>query len=148
MHCVDLGESFPTSICLQKSASIQPRTSPSKFGGKFNSIFICVLRHERCSPRLRERRPENGALPRHQGFSSHTCWLRLENAPFWRHRYHCHFREKRLVIAFLHEIGTTLEAAKCFAILILMENEISLADNCTFLAEREEVFSLRNGENF
>ena len=34
MHCVDLGESFPTRIYLQKSASIQPRTSPSKFGGK------------------------------------------------------------------------------------------------------------------
>ena len=31
VHCVDLGESFPTSIYLQKSASIQPRTSPSKF---------------------------------------------------------------------------------------------------------------------
>ena len=37
MHCVDLGESFPTRIYLQKSASIQPRTSPSKFGGE-NSI--------------------------------------------------------------------------------------------------------------
>ena len=31
VHCVDLGESFPTSIYLQKSASIQPRTSPYKF---------------------------------------------------------------------------------------------------------------------
>ena len=37
VHCVDLGESFPRSIYLQKLASIQPRTSPSKFGGK-NSI--------------------------------------------------------------------------------------------------------------
>ena len=45
MHCVDLGESFPTSISLQKSASIQPRTSPSKFGGKCNSLFICLLSH-------------------------------------------------------------------------------------------------------
>ena len=27
----------------QKSASIQPRTSPSKFGGKFNSIFTSLL---------------------------------------------------------------------------------------------------------
>ena len=34
VHCVDLSESFPTRIYLQKSASIQPRTSPSKFGGK------------------------------------------------------------------------------------------------------------------
>ena len=44
MLCVDLGESFPTSIYLQKSASIQPRTSLSKFGGKFNSLFIRLLR--------------------------------------------------------------------------------------------------------
>ena len=28
---------------MQKSASIQPRRSPSKFGGQFNSIFICLL---------------------------------------------------------------------------------------------------------
>ena len=45
MHCVDLGESFPTRIYLQKSASIQPRTSPSKFGGKiqFNrSETLCA----------------------------------------------------------------------------------------------------------
>ena len=31
VHFVDLGESFPTSIWLQKSASIQPRTSSAKF---------------------------------------------------------------------------------------------------------------------
>ena len=31
MHCVDLGESFPTNIWLQKLASRQPRTSPVKF---------------------------------------------------------------------------------------------------------------------
>ena len=43
VHSVDLGESFPTSIYLQTSASIQPRTSLSKFGGKFNSLFIRLL---------------------------------------------------------------------------------------------------------
>merc|ERR1712147_128078 len=45
VHCVDLGESFPTRIYLQKSASIQPRTSPSKFGGKiqFNIHFTPYL---------------------------------------------------------------------------------------------------------
>ena len=47
VHCVDLGERFPTSIYLQKSASIQPRTSPSKFGGKFNSLVICLLSDDR-----------------------------------------------------------------------------------------------------
>ena len=45
-HCVDLGESFPTSIFLMKLASIQPRTSPLKCGRKFNSIFIRLHRHE------------------------------------------------------------------------------------------------------
>ena len=30
LHCVDLGESFPTSIHLQNLASTQPRTSPVK----------------------------------------------------------------------------------------------------------------------
>ena len=34
---------IPTSIYLQKSASIQPRKSLSKFGGKFNSSFIRLL---------------------------------------------------------------------------------------------------------
>ena len=31
VHCVDLGESFPTSIHLQNLASIQPRTSSPRF---------------------------------------------------------------------------------------------------------------------
>ena len=31
VHWMDLGESFPTNIWLQKSDSIQPRTSPVKF---------------------------------------------------------------------------------------------------------------------
>ena len=41
VHCVDLDESFPTSIYLQSLASIQPRTSPKKFGktGKRTSKF-------------------------------------------------------------------------------------------------------------
>ena len=43
VHCVDLGESFQTHIYLQNLASIQPRTSPSKFGVKFNSLFIWLL---------------------------------------------------------------------------------------------------------
>ena len=50
VHCVDLGESFPTRIYLQKSASIQPRTSPSKFGGKFNSTFTSLLRGDSLPP--------------------------------------------------------------------------------------------------
>ena len=37
VHCVDLGESFPTRIYSQKSASIQPRTEPLEVWGG-NSI--------------------------------------------------------------------------------------------------------------
>ena len=37
MHCLELGESFPTSIYLQNSASIQPRTSPVKFARSSNA---------------------------------------------------------------------------------------------------------------
>ena len=33
VHCVDLGDSFATSIYLQNLASWQPRTSPVKFAG-------------------------------------------------------------------------------------------------------------------
>ena len=56
MRHVDLGESFPTSIYLQNSASIQPRTSPSKFGRKFmkfmkfNSLFIRLLSKDGPTP--------------------------------------------------------------------------------------------------
>ena len=46
MHCVDPGESFPTRIYLQKSASIQLRTSPSKFGRNYSILFIRVLTGE------------------------------------------------------------------------------------------------------
>ena len=56
MHCVDLGESFPTHIYLQNLASIQPRTSPFKFARSprtdtpgatflahyFNTFFIFI----------------------------------------------------------------------------------------------------------
>ena len=48
VHCVGLGESFPTSIYLQKSASIQPRTSHLIFiilSASRDLIFI-----ERSSP--------------------------------------------------------------------------------------------------
>ena len=37
MHCVDLGESFPTHIYLRSLASIQPRTRPVKFARSSNA---------------------------------------------------------------------------------------------------------------
>ena len=46
MHCVDLGESFPTRIYLQKSASIQPRTSPPKICKNFRKMHFrrCIFK--------------------------------------------------------------------------------------------------------
>ena len=59
-NLVDLGESFPTSIWLQKSASIQPRTSLSKFGGWFNSIFNRVLTYVSTSSHFLSRADSRG----------------------------------------------------------------------------------------
>ena len=49
VHCVDLGESFPTSIYLQNLASIQPRTSRSKFGSQ---ITLLITYRASCSQKL------------------------------------------------------------------------------------------------
>ena len=43
VNLVDLAKRFPTCISLQKSASIQPRTSLSKFGGASIHWFIRIL---------------------------------------------------------------------------------------------------------
>ena len=40
MHCVDLGESFPTSIYLQHLASIQPRMSLISFFSTIQGFFF------------------------------------------------------------------------------------------------------------
>ena len=65
VNLVDLVKSFPTSIYLKKSASIQPRTSLSKFGGKFNSFFIRLLsRKDRCV--TGERAPDSWKRARRQ----------------------------------------------------------------------------------
>ena len=50
VYLVDLVKIFPTSIYLQKSGSIQTRTSLSKFGGKFNLSFIRLLSWHRPGP--------------------------------------------------------------------------------------------------
>ena len=73
MHCVDLDESFPTSIYLQKSASIQPRTSPSKFGGKYSILFTGVLK-----PACESGASEVGTVV---GAASKTTYLHV-----WRRR--------------------------------------------------------------
>ena len=68
----------PTSIYLQKPASIQPRTSLSKFGGKFNPFFIRHLAGKRTERRLRgafERGPLLGGCRDRSGLaSSHQTW--------------------------------------------------------------------------
>ena len=43
VHCVDLGESFSTSIYLQNVASIQPRTRPKKFESSSSREFEFLL---------------------------------------------------------------------------------------------------------
>ena len=43
VNLVDLVKSFPTSIYLQKSASIQPRTSLSKFEVMYSLLVIRLL---------------------------------------------------------------------------------------------------------
>ena len=65
VHCVDLGESFPTRIYLQKSASIQPRTSPSKFGGKiqFNIHFTPYGEDSLFADLRREEAPGDSEAP-------------------------------------------------------------------------------------
>ena len=57
MHCVDLGESFPTHIYLQNFASIQPRTSPLKSARPLafmqQPAFVGALcLHEGAEPRV------------------------------------------------------------------------------------------------
>ena len=73
VHCVDLGESFPTSIYLQKSASIQPRTSPSKFGENYSILFNRVLTGCSTAGSLAELATETANSPGQQ-----QCQLRSQ----------------------------------------------------------------------
>ena len=52
VNLVDLEKCCNMSIYLQNLASIQPRTSLSKFGGWFNSIFNPLLTSEPFFPRV------------------------------------------------------------------------------------------------
>ena len=49
-NLADLVKSLPTSIYLQRSASIQPRTSLSKFEVIYSLLFIRLLNLERDRP--------------------------------------------------------------------------------------------------
>ena len=49
VNLIDLVKRFPTSIYLQTSASIQPRTSLSKFGNDSTHFFICLRSHHHLS---------------------------------------------------------------------------------------------------
>ena len=68
INLVDLVKSFPTRIYLQKSASIQTRTSLSKFGGKFNSLFIRLLSIDAPAGYARKKR-----CPQWKQFLSPEC---------------------------------------------------------------------------
>ena len=56
INLVDLAKSFQTSIYLQKSASIQPRTSRSKFGSQITLLITyrasCSQEEERTQARV------------------------------------------------------------------------------------------------
>ena len=100
----------PTSIYLQKPASIQPRTSLSKFGGKFNPFFIRHLAGKRTERRLRgalERGPRLGGCRDRSGLaSSHQTWsvmIRKKSTISWIRN-----------LSFLVSSWQTKTAAKCF----------------------------------
>ena len=57
MHCVDLGESFPTSIYLQNRRRYSRERAPRSLGENYSILFIRVLR-------LEARRSSRGAAPR------------------------------------------------------------------------------------
>ena len=60
VHCVDLGENFQTHIYLQNLVSIQPRTSPPKFGRDSSSVRAA-------------QRALGGPLPRLPSTTTCTC---------------------------------------------------------------------------
>ena len=64
VHCVDLGESFPTSIYSQKFASIQPRTS------SVNLINFSSLQRFNFDRALASQMSFSSALPRPAPFAN------------------------------------------------------------------------------
>ena len=88
-NLVDLVKSFHTSIDLQKSASIQPRTSRSKFRGDFIALFIRILLHRPFFGQLCGRTQAAGGTILVRSVSSSTsaritsCILRLQ---CWRRK--------------------------------------------------------------
>ena len=46
VHCVDLGESFPTSIYLQNRRRYSRERAPRSLGENYSILFIRVLRHD------------------------------------------------------------------------------------------------------
>ena len=89
VHCVDLGESFPTHIYLQNLASIQPRTSPVKFArpSRFRvseaadsagATTISTSGAMRCLSRFTGSRSGGGSgISYGLGSASLGLWLRL-----------------------------------------------------------------------
>ena len=109
VHCVDLGESFPTRIYLQKSASIQPRTSPYKFArsprtdppgpalefesNKYCCTIICDLRRGNLmsSSNILEEVSERSTLSGEKAWLTKT-WQRLRRA--WANKKQLRLRKK------------------------------------------------------
>ena len=82
VHCVGLGESFPTSIYLQNLASIPPRTSPFKFARSPRTDPPGVKISFPCNGRTKECRPIRSLLlsmSRRREHRVPTEWTRKES---------------------------------------------------------------------
>ena len=65
VNLVDLLKSFPTAIDLQKSASIQPRTSLTKSGDDSIHFFIRLLSRDSCAAITGDRRTSATSVGRY-----------------------------------------------------------------------------------
>ena len=109
---LDLGESFPTSIYLQKSASIQPSTSPSKFGEKFNSLFTSILSY------MSTQMPRRDATTRYHPRDAVLSILQKENARKPKHACWNHYENQRLIFVQIENApkrSVTLQVCRSFA---------------------------------
>ena len=118
VNLVDLVKSFPTNIFLQKSASIQPRTS------HLILIILAASRDSIFSPsgRLPISFPLSTGILRLQPYCRSTGELRLGNAVFQRRRtasefrrsgrrFRQHLEDARISVSYRCSFGSGIDAA-------------------------------------
>ena len=99
VNLIDLAKSFHTSTCLQKSASIQPRTSLSKFGVDFIHLLSSHLPPYRLvASRVLPVRSRPEYIPRSRPEYLHcnyrTAFSRSQN-PRWTRKFHTRLQKFR-----------------------------------------------------